>query len=278
MIQRLADHVDGLHHIALPLVVPPPDGSGRPAGRARRVQDPADPTTAETAFAVADEWQGRGPGTALVHALMQRRPAAVRRLHAAIDACKPPHACYPPGTETELADLRPKRCPPETTRSRKYSVGRLLFQVMGVSASALTRRSASDNHTGCPLGSGSGARSCTTRTTTAGSPTRPGGSPLPRSKQEEQSDREQWPWLPATIAEQCGLEEWYVCVEARELAVLCDGRRAPRGTASRNLYYPCCFRDRSEIRPRTASSGAVSATRPGAGGNRDRARRPSPDS
>lgn len=89
MIQRLADHVDGVHHIALPLVVLPPDGSGRPAGRARRVQDPADPTTAETAFAVADEWQGRGPGTALVQALMQRRPAAVRRLHAAIDACNP---------------------------------------------------------------------------------------------------------------------------------------------------------------------------------------------
>ena len=50
---------------------------------------------------------------------MQRRPAAVRRLLAAIDACKPPHACYPPGTETELADLRPKRCPPETTSNRK---------------------------------------------------------------------------------------------------------------------------------------------------------------
>ena len=40
-------------------------------------------------FTVADEWQGRGPGTALVQALMQRRPAAVRRLHAAIDACNP---------------------------------------------------------------------------------------------------------------------------------------------------------------------------------------------
>ena len=76
--------------------------------------------------------------------------------------------------------------------------------------------------------------------------------------------------------EQCGPEEWYVCVEVREMAVLRDGRRAPRGTASRNLYYPCCFRDGSEIRPRTASSGAASATRPGAGGNRDWARRPSP--
>jgi hypothetical protein len=33
-----------------------------------------------------------------------------------------------------------------------------------------------------------------------------------------------------------------VCVEVRELAVLANDRRAPRGTASRNLYYPCCFR------------------------------------
>ena len=119
----------------------------------------------------------------------------------------------------------------------------------------------------------------TTRTTTAGTPTRARSkSATPRSKQEEQGDREQWPWLPGTIVEQCGPEEWYVCVEVRELAVLRDGRRAPRGTASRNLCYPCCFRDRSKIRPRTASSGAASATRPGAGGNRDRDRRPSPDS
>ena len=26
----------------------------------------------------------------------------------------------------------------------------------------------------------------------------------PRSKQEEQGDRERWPWLPGTIVEQCG--------------------------------------------------------------------------
>jgi hypothetical protein len=43
-----------------------------------------------------------------------------------------------------------------------------------------------------------------------------------------------------------------------------QGDREPRGTASRNLYYPCCFRDGAEIRPRTASSGAASATRRGA--------------
>jgi hypothetical protein len=32
----------------------------------------------------------------------------------------------------------------------------------------------------------------------------------PHSKQEEQGDRERWPWLPATIVEQCGPDEWYV--------------------------------------------------------------------
>jgi hypothetical protein len=74
----------------------------------------------------------------------------------------------------------------------------------------------------------------------------------PRSKDEERGDRSAWPWLPGSIVEQCGPDEWYVCVEVRELAVLADGRRAPHRTASRN---PCCFRDSSEIRPRTATSG-----------------------
>jgi len=68
---------------------------------------------------------------------------------------------------------------------------------------------------------------------------------------------------PGTIIEQCGPDEWYVWVGVRELAVLRDGRRASRGAASRDLYYPCRFRDGSEIRPRTASSGADSATRRG---------------
>ena len=48
--------------------------------------------------------------------------------------------------------------------------------------------------------------------------------------------------------EQCGPDEWRVCVEDRGVAVLRDGSPAPRGTASRNLYYPMCFRDSSEIR------------------------------
>jgi hypothetical protein len=83
----------------------------------------------------------------------------------------------------------------------------------------------------------------------------PDNSPVevrfPRTKQQEQGDRSAWPWLPGSILEQCGPDEWYVCVEVRELAMLRDGP-APRRTASRNLYYPCCYRDSSEIRPRAA--------------------------
>jgi hypothetical protein len=90
----------------------------------------------------------------------------------------------------------------------------------------------------------------------------PDNSPVevryPRSKQEEQGDRAAWPWLPGSILEQCGPDEWHVCMEVRELAVLRDGRKPPRGTPSRRLYYPCCFRDSSEIRPRaTAATGTA---------------------
>jgi len=78
----------------------------------------------------------------------------------------------------------------------------------------------------------------------------------PRTRQEEHGDRSAWPWLPASIVEQCGPDEWRVCVEDRGVAVLRDGRPAPRNTASRNLYYPLCFRDSSEIRrPEPAMAG-----------------------
>jgi hypothetical protein len=73
----------------------------------------------------------------------------------------------------------------------------------------------------------------------------------PRSNQEEDGDREAWPWLPGSIVEQCGPDEWLVCVEDRDIAVLGDGRRAPKRTASRNLCYPMCNRDASEIRRRS---------------------------
>jgi hypothetical protein len=65
---------------------------------------------------------------------------------------------------------------------------------------------------------------------------------FPRTPEETQGDREQWPWLPGTIFEQCGPDEWTVCVEAPELATAEDGEAC----------YLVCFRDASEIRPRQA--------------------------
>jgi hypothetical protein len=80
----------------------------------------------------------------------------------------------------------------------------------------------------------------------------PAGTPVlvkyPLNKQEEQGDREAWPWLQGSILEQCGPNEWYVCVEVRELAIRADGNKPRKNTPPHKLYYPCCFRDSSEIR------------------------------
>ena len=70
----------------------------------------------------------------------------------------------------------------------------------------------------------------------------------PRTRQEKVGDRSEWPWLSGWILSQCGPDEWHVCVEARKLAVLDDRSPAPDGTADGDLFFPCCFRDSSEIR------------------------------
>jgi RimJ/RimL family protein N-acetyltransferase len=86
MIRRLVDSVDGVQHIALVLTVLPPEGEEGPVGVAHLLQYPDDPATADIAVTVADDWQGRGAGTALVSALLERRPAAVTRLRTAVEA------------------------------------------------------------------------------------------------------------------------------------------------------------------------------------------------
>ena len=86
MIRLLVDSVDGLHHIALLLIVLPPQGEEEIIGVAHLVQYPADPATADIAVTVVDDWQGRGAGTALAAALMRRRPAAVTRLRTLVAA------------------------------------------------------------------------------------------------------------------------------------------------------------------------------------------------
>jgi RimJ/RimL family protein N-acetyltransferase len=86
MIARLVGSVDGIHHIALLLIVLPPEGEEGPVGVAHLLQYPGDPATADIAITVADDWQGRGVGTALAAALIQRRPAAVKRLRTVVEA------------------------------------------------------------------------------------------------------------------------------------------------------------------------------------------------
>ncbi len=86
MIRLLVDSVDGVHHIALLLIVLPPEGEEELIGVAHLVQDPADPATADIAVTVVDDWQGRGAGTALGSALLARRPAAVTRLRTLVAA------------------------------------------------------------------------------------------------------------------------------------------------------------------------------------------------
>jgi hypothetical protein len=69
----------------------------------------------------------------------------------------------------------------------------------------------------------------------------------PRTPEQERGDRAEWPWLPGTIIEQCGPDEWRVVVEDMTLAVRRDGSKPAPRTPKNRLYYPCCFRDSSEL-------------------------------
>ena len=80
-LEQLTD-VDGERRAAV-VAVAPVDEHAATVGIARFVRDSADPDEAEVAFAVADEWQGRGVGTALARELASRaRAVGIRRLRA----------------------------------------------------------------------------------------------------------------------------------------------------------------------------------------------------
>ncbi|MGO9160673.1 MAG: N-acetyltransferase family protein [Streptosporangiaceae bacterium] len=86
MITLLVDSVDGVRHTALLLMVLPSQGPEEAAGVARLVQYCEDPAAADIAVTVTDDWQGRGAGTALLTALLQRRPAVITRLCTVVAA------------------------------------------------------------------------------------------------------------------------------------------------------------------------------------------------
>jgi RimJ/RimL family protein N-acetyltransferase len=80
MLHRLVDEVDGVDHVALVLFVVGPENVSEPVGIARMIRYPDRPAAADVAVTVLDAWQGRGVATALLDALMQRRPPGVTQI------------------------------------------------------------------------------------------------------------------------------------------------------------------------------------------------------
>ena len=70
----------------------------------------------------------------------------------------------------------------------------------------------------------------------------------PLDEQQARGDRESWPWMAGVIEDECGPDEWLVVVVSREVATGENGTPAQDGTPDDALYFPCCFRDSSEIR------------------------------
>jgi hypothetical protein len=83
-------------------------------------------------------------------------------------------------------------------------------------------------------------------------PTTPVLVKFPRTPQEEQGDGADWPWLPGTVLQQVGPDEWQVCVEDMAMAVRKDGSRPTPRTPKNRLYFPLCYRGASEIKLRDA--------------------------
>lgn len=80
MLAHLVDDVDGVDHVALVLCVETADGVYDPVALARIVRYADEPTAADLAVTVKDDWQGRGVATALLEVLMRHRPAGVTRV------------------------------------------------------------------------------------------------------------------------------------------------------------------------------------------------------
>ena len=86
MLDQLVDDVDGIDHVALVLLIVTEEGTEQPLGLARIIRYPDDPTAADVAVTVVDDWQGRGVATALLEVLMRQRPKGVERIVTVINA------------------------------------------------------------------------------------------------------------------------------------------------------------------------------------------------
>ena len=86
MLDHLVDEVDGIDHVALVLAVIGDDHQGTPVGVARIIRYEHEPTAADVAVTVVDEWQGRGVATALLAELMRERPEGVTAIVTTVAA------------------------------------------------------------------------------------------------------------------------------------------------------------------------------------------------
>lgn len=86
MLDHLVREVDGVDHVALVLLVITPDGTERPVGLARIIRYRNDPSVADVAVTVVDDWHGRGVATALLEVLMRNRPRGVARIVTLVNA------------------------------------------------------------------------------------------------------------------------------------------------------------------------------------------------
>ena len=89
MLDHLVDEVDGVDHVARVMFVLEEGGAGVPAGVARMIRYSEDPTAADVAVTVVDEYQGRGVATALLDELMRHRPKGIERLVTEVAADNP---------------------------------------------------------------------------------------------------------------------------------------------------------------------------------------------
>jgi ribosomal protein S18 acetylase RimI-like enzyme len=89
MLDRLVDGVDGVDHVALVLFLLDDKGVGTPAGVGRLVRYPDDPSAADVAVTVAEEFRGRGVATTLLQELLAQRPVGVETLRTVVSADNP---------------------------------------------------------------------------------------------------------------------------------------------------------------------------------------------
>jgi len=90
LLDHLVDEVDGVDHVALVLFVLDDDNVGVPAGVGRMIRYQDDPTCADVAVTVLEEWRGQGVATALLTELLRRRPLGVTTVRTVVAEDNPP--------------------------------------------------------------------------------------------------------------------------------------------------------------------------------------------